>query len=298
MNKKEIIIGVDFGGTKILTGAITKTGKLVTTPVKAPTLGNEPGELIIERLVRTIEKTIADAGLTINDFEGIGIGATGPLDIDSGTILECPQLPTLHFFPLRKAIEDHFKVPVLVNNDANCLVLGECFFGAARNHKTVVGLTLGTGLGCAIVQDGKIYNGSTGTAAEIWPSPYRSGTIEDYISGAGVSVIYKSITGTDRSSLDIYQLALDDDPDALQTWKEFGYYLAVPLSWSINMIDPDIVVIGGSIAGAFRFFSSSMNENVRKWICPVPAQKTKIVAAELGDNAGFTGAACLFMDWM
>jgi len=289
----KIIVGIDLGGTKIMTGIISPDGKVLGTPVKVQTGGTEPVERIIKRITNSVELSLSNIGLSISDVMGIGIGATGPLDIDGGVILECPQLPTMHFFPLRKTIEDYFGVPVYLNNDANCLILGECIFGATANRKNVIGFTLGTGLGCAIVLDRKIFNGSTGTAAEIWPSPYLSGTIEDFISGAGVSKIYKSISGADKSSLDIFHLAVKGDEQALQTWKEFGAHLAVPLSWSINMIDPDIVVIGGSIASAYNFFKISMEETLKKWICPVPSQKTKIVPAELGDFAGFIGAACL-----
>lgn len=291
----KIIIGIDLGGTKIMTGIISPDGKVLGTPVKVQTGGTEPVERIIKRITDSVELSLSNIGLSISDVMGIGIGATGPLDIDEGVILECPQLPTMHFFPVRKTIEDYFGIPVCLNNDANCLILGECIFGAAANRKNVIGFTLGTGLGCAIVLDRKIFNGSTGTAAEIWPSPYQSGTIEDFISGAGVSKIYKSISGADKSSLDVFHLAVKGDEQALQTWKEFGAHLAVPLSWSINMIDPDIVVIGGSIASAYNFFKTSMEETLKKWICPVPSQKTKIVPAELGDFAGFIGAACLII---
>ena len=108
-----------------------------------------------------------------------------------------------------------------------------------------------------------------------------------------VRKIFKSISVADKSSLDVFHLAVKGDEQALQTWKEFGADLAVPLSWSINMIDPDIVVIGGSITSAYNFFKISMEEILKKWICPGPSQKTKIVPAESGDFAGFIGAACL-----
>jgi glucokinase len=295
MNNK-IIIGIDLGGTKIMTGAISPDGKVLGTPVKVLTGGSEPKELIVKRITDSVEQTLSRLNLTTSDISGIGIGSTGPLDIDAGIILECPQLPTMHFFPLRKTIEDYFGVQTFLNNDANCLILGESIFGAAANKRNVVGFTLGTGIGCAIVLNKKIYNGSTGTAAEIWPSPYKSGTIEDYVSGAGVTGIYKSISGIERTSLDIFNLAVNGDEQALNTWKEFGTHLAVPLSWAINIIDPEIVVIGGSITRAFGFFKNSMEETLKKWLCPVPSQKTKIVLAELGDYAGFIGAACLVIE--
>jgi glucokinase len=199
----------------------------------------------------------------------------------------------MHFFPLRKTIQDHFGIPVYLNNDANCLIYGESIFGAAADKKNVVGFTLGTGIGCAVVLDKKILNGSTGTAGEIWPIPYQSGIIEDIVSGGGVSKIYKSISGSDKSSFEVYKMALDGDIEALQTWNEFGKHLAVPIAWSINLIDPEVVILGGSITGAYLFFKDSMEEHLRRWICPVPAERTKVITAKLGDYAGFIGAACL-----
>lgn len=292
----KIIIGVDLGGTKILTGAINSIGKVLGTPVKVSTGGNDPKEMIIRRIISSIENVMLNLNLTIDNVAGIGIGSTGPLDIPSGTILECPQLPTMNNFPLRRTIEEHFQIPVYVNNDANCLIYGESIFGIASDKRNVVGFTLGTGIGCAIVLDKKILNGSTSTAAEIWPSPYLSGTIEDYVSGDGVSKTYKAISKKCLTSLEIYNLALDGDRDALLTWKKFGEHLAVPIAWSINLIDPEIVVIGGSISGAYQFFKDSMEDNIRKWVCPTPAEKTKVVLAQLGEQAGFIGAACLVLD--
>ncbi len=292
---KKVIIGVDLGGTKIKTGAINGDGEVLCAPVHVATGGQEPGEMIVKRITDSVENVLGIIECPVGDVAGIGIGSTGPLDIDAGMILECPQLPTMHFFPLRNIIRDHFKVPVFMNNDANCLIYGETIFGAAAHRRSVVGFTLGTGIGCAVVLEKKILHGSTGTAGEIWPSPYQSGSIEDFISGAGVSRIYKSISGEEKSSLDIFSLAGTGDEKALQTWEEFGVHLAVPVAWAINLIDPEIIVLGGSIAEAYKFFKTSMEENIQKWVCPVPSIRTKVVPAGLSDNAGFIGAACLVM---
>lgn len=292
---RKIIIGIDLGGTKIMAGAIDMAGKVLGRPVKIETESYLPKEIILKKITDAIEKIVNDLMLTINDVMGIGIGSTGPLDIERGVILECPQLPTMKFFPLRDAIQTYFGIPVLINNDANCLIFGECIFGAAANKKNVVGFTLGTGIGCGIVIDKKILTGATGTAGEIWTSPYRSGIIEDYISGRGVSKIYQSIAGNNKSSLEIYKMAENGDMNALRTWAEFGTHLAVPLAWSINILDPEVVVLGGSIIAAYKFFKDTMEDNLRKRICPVPAEKTKVKLAQLGDYAGFIGAACLVL---
>ena len=296
MDNNKIFIGIDLGGTKILTGAINSEGKVLGLPVKVATEGNDTAENIMKRITDSVDKTIMDLNLTINDVNGIGIGSTGPLDIKTGQILECPQLPNMHFFNLADAVRCYFGVPVKINNDANCFILGESIFGAASNIKSIAGFTLGTGIGCAIVHDKKIWNGATGTAAEIWKSPYKDGIIEDFVSGTGVTKIYKTISGIEKSPIDVYKLACDSNREALQTWEEFGEHLAVALSWTINIVDPEVVILGGSIMAAYPFFQNAMEEKLKKFICPVPAQKTKIILAQLGDYAGFIGAACLMLD--
>lgn len=293
--KNDIIIGVDVGGTKIMTGAITESGQILCDPIKIPTGGDDEPEKIVGKIQDSIWKAIQNSGHSLSNVRGIGIGVTGPLDIKKGIILECPQLPTLHYFPLKKVIEEHFQIPVCMNNDANCLIYGETIFGAGASKRNVVGFTLGTGLGCAIIINKEIFNGSTGTAAEMWISPYKEGTIEDYVSGSGVARIFETISGKKKSALDIALLAQSGDVNALKTWEEFGKHLAVAVSWSINLIDPELIILGGSIAKAFQFFSVSLEKYLRKQICSVPVKKTKVVNSKLGENAGFIGAAALVL---
>jgi len=293
--KEKAVLGVDLGGTKISCGVISEKGKLVGKPYTIPTGGKDSEEVIMDRLYSAIEKTLGLARLTITDISGIGIGATGPLDIKEGVILECPFLPTLHYFPLRKRVQERFRLPVFLDNDANCFVLGECFFGAGRGVEIVLGYTLGTGLGCATVINNGILSGATQHACEIWPSPYRNETIEDFVSGRGVSRIYKELAGGERSALEIAQLAYKGDEIANQTWVQFGEHLAFAISWGINMLDPGVVILGGSVANAKDLFASAMERFLRKYLCPLPAEKTRVVKAQLGDHAGFTGAAALVL---
>jgi glucokinase len=295
MNKK-VMIGIDMGGTKIMTGIIDLAGNILGTPVKIPTRGNDPADIIMNRIYNSVRETLANAKLSIDDITGIGIGSTGPLSIKNGTILDCPQLPTMNHFPIRAEAEREFNVPVYLNNDANCLIYGETIFGSATGKQSVLGFTLGTGIGCAIVLGGKIWNGATETAGEIWTSPYKGGTIEDYVSGSGVSKIYKQLAGKQKSSHEIFKLAEKGDGKALQTWIEFGEHLAVAISWTTNLFDPELIVLGGSITGAADYFMPSLERTFQKFICSEPAEKTKIVLAQLGDYAGFIGAACLVLN--
>ena len=290
---EKAILGVDLGGTKISCGIISTRGEILGKPYTIPTGGRDSEKAIINRIFSAIEKALGLARLKITDIAGIGIGATGPLDIKEGLILECPFLPTLNYFPLRKRVHEKFKIPVIMNNDANCFALGECFFGAGREYKIVLGYTLGTGLGCATVINSTIYSGATQHACEVWPSPYRNETIEHFVSGRGISRMYREFGGENLSALEIAQLAYNGDKSAKQTWEQFGEHLAYAISWGINTVDPDIVILGGSIANAIDLFAPAMEQFLRKYICPLPADRTKVVKTQLGDHAGLMGAASL-----
>jgi glucokinase len=182
-----------------------------------------------------------------------------------------------------------------MDNDANALILGESIWGAGKGYRTTLGFTLGTGLGCALVVDNELVTGANGMAGEIWLSPYNGGTIEDIVSGRGVSGIYHRLTGKWHNAKEISLLAYNEDENAVETWNIFGSTLAIALAWGINFTDPDIVILGGSIANSFNLYCNSMERVLKKFICPVPAEKTRVVKAALGDNAGFIGAAALMI---
>jgi glucokinase len=287
------IIGVDVGGTKIQSGVVMPDGQILCEPVTIPTGGNDDKEKIIGRIICSINTVIKNSGLTTAGILGIGMGVTGPLDIETGVILECPQLPTMHYFPLRERISKEFQLPVFMNNDANALLLGESIWGAGKGHRIILGFTLGTGLGGAIIVNKKLFTGANGMAAEVWLSPYKGGTIEDIISGNGISTAYHLLSNQWKTAKEISLLASRGVSDAIETWNIFGSALGIALAWGINLIDPDIVILGGSIANSIDLFYDSMDSFLRKNICPVPAGKTRVVKAALGDNAGFMGAAAL-----
>jgi glucokinase len=208
-----------------------------------------------------------------------------------GIILNTPNLPTLRNCPLKQKIEDHFKVPVLVNNDANCFVLGEAFWGAGKGVNIVCGVTLGTGFGCGIVFGKKIFSGSTGTAAEVWNSPYQDLNFEEFGAARGVVKAYKELAGEKMSSLEIYNRAKSGDETAMKAWHEYGVHLGKIIAIMVNFLDPDVFVIGGSVSNAFTFFEKSMIQNAHKHINPIPRQHLSILHATLGNDAGVLGAA-------
>ncbi len=293
MKNDKIALGVDIGGTNIRAGAVDFDGNLIGESYSIPTNATDRKELIFKRIADSVSIVISRNNIDKSAIQGIGLGCTGPLDLKNGLILQCPNLPTMDYFPLRSEIEKTFNLPVFLNNDANAMMLGESVWGAGKGSSSVLGVTLGTGFGCAIVLNGKIWVGATETAGEIWISPYRDGFIEEVVSGSGVSNLYEKLSGQKASSKAIADLALEGDLVAKSVWEEFGKAVAFALSWAINLLDPEVVIIGGSISNAMELFYPSLHDSLVKSICPVPAQKLRIVKAQLGDNAGFIGAAAL-----
>jgi len=178
MKNNKVAIGIDIGGTKIKTGLVRSDGQIIGEPVTILTGASEQKEAIVGRIIESINHSIHIAQYENLNIQGIGMGVTGPLDIKNGKILQCPNLPTMDFYPLRDMIKEHFNRPVFMNNDANAMILGESLWGAGKGSDCVLGITLGTGLGCAIIKQNKIWIGATETAGEIWISPYKKGLLK------------------------------------------------------------------------------------------------------------------------
>lgn len=154
MGRRKVAIGVDIGGTKISAGIVGGEGLVYASPRTIATNPKEPGEVIIANLFSLLKNILADAA--DYDIQGIGIGCTGPLDIDKGILLDVENLPTLNYFPLKDTVEQVFPLRVILDNDANALIYAEALWGAGRNAGSVLGFTLGTGIGCAWINGGKV----------------------------------------------------------------------------------------------------------------------------------------------
>ena len=191
MGRRKAAIGVDIGGTKISAGIVGGEGLVYASPCTIATNPKEPGEVIISNLFSLLKNILADAA--DYDIQGIGIGCTGPLDIDKGILLDVENLPTLNYFPLKDTVEQVFPLRVILDNDANALIYAEALWGAGRNAGSVLGFTLGTGIGCAWINGGKVWRGHSGCAGEVWTSPYKKGILEDYVSGNAVTRLYYGI---------------------------------------------------------------------------------------------------------
>ena len=290
---EQLIAGIDFGGTKIRTGVVDAKGQLHGRVIELPTLATRPAEEIVADMARTVREAARSAGVEVEALSGVGVGSPGPLDLKEGRLLNTPNLPTMWNFPLREKLAELLGVPVYLNNDGNCFVLGEATFGAAKGLSVVTGVTLGTGLGCGLVIGGRIFEGATGTAAEIWCSPYRDATFEEYGAARGLVRAYKEVTGVAAEGKEIFKRAQAGEDAALEAWRRYGRRLGVIFSYLVNMLDPDAIVVGGSVSAGWEFFHEEAITALHANINPRPREHVRLLQSSLGDLGGVLGAAAL-----
>ena len=169
MGTRDLAIGLDIGGTKMKCGVVDAGGKVIGSPREVPTNARGPREKIVAGILDLLNEALSQ--VPENRLRGIGIGCSGPLDIISGTILKCNTLPTMHNYPLKHIVELTTCKEVHMNNDANAMMLGEAVWGAGRGRSSLLGITLGTGCGCAFINDGRIWTGYTGNAGRYGSRP-------------------------------------------------------------------------------------------------------------------------------
>ncbi len=285
--------GVDIGGTKIRIGLIDEGGNLIHLADKIAMSQFQNGDELMEVMASSIKAMVNESA----DLElvGVGVGAPGPLDDTHEMVMETPNTPIIQNYPLVARLQLHFDVPVKMNNDANVFVLGEAISGAGKGEAYVYGITLGTGYGHGFVWNGRILSGAHGTATEYGLAPYNEGTFEDYASGPALERNYEHISGESKSGLQIFELAQSGDTNALAAWSLLGRSVGHSLVYVTHLLDPGIIVVGGSLAAGFDFFIDSLREVVDAHLFTNQKGRLRIVPAELGDAAPVIGAASLII---
>jgi len=283
------IIGIDLGGTNIETALISSNGNIIKK-YETSTEAKKGTKAVINNIISSIKH------IKKGKIIGIGIGSPGPLNYKTGVITNPVNLPFRNT-PLKNIIEKKLKLKTFLDNDANCFTLAESTFGQGKKYESVVGITLGTGLGGGIVINKKIYHGRT-NAAELGHTTIKydgpksrcgnNGCIETHVASRGITRIY------DKKSdpYSIQKLAFKGNKKAIKTYEKMGYYLGIGLTNIIYAFDPDIIVIGGKISNAWKFFNKSMNKAIKERYFAKPC---KIVKSRLKE-AGILGAAALVLE--
>jgi glucokinase len=216
----------------------------------------------------------------------IGIGVPALVDAEKGIVYHATNIPSWEKVHLKEQIEKENKIPVYIDNDANCFVMGEKFFGEAKNYKNVVGLIIGTGLGSGLILNNNLYRGRNYGAGEFGMISYLEHNYEYYCSGQFFENEYK-ISGEE-----VFMLAETGGEKAFKIFDEFGYHLGEAIKTILLSVDPEIIVIGGSVAGSYKYFKSSMWNSVKNFCYPHSLESLKISVSSV-EHGAILGAAAL-----
>jgi glucokinase len=321
------IVGVDLGGTNIVTGLLPIDGGEVLGHRTLPTESLRGAKFVVDRMVEMIELSIAEVlaahGCDRSDVVGVGIGSPGPLDRKTGTVVNTPNLGWRNF-PLRDLISNAVNLPATLDNDANCATYGEWWLGAGRREvDTLVGFTLGTGIGGGIVLGGKIFHGASDVAGEIGHMTIDStgrkcncgnyGCLEAYASGpaialravegieAGAETILVALVGgkLDRiTAATVYEAVVQGDAYADEVMKDTARFLGTGIANIINILNPEMVVIAGGVTRAGEHLFDPLRAEVRRRAFRAAEEVCRIVPGELTGIAGVVGAAGVFKQEM
>jgi glucokinase len=316
MNASLRFIGLDVGGTTMKAGVVNDAGQALAQ-ASLPTEAEKGQEHGLAQMVATIRLALAGAGLRPDDITAIGVATPGTMDLPAGIILDPPNLKPWRNVPVRRHIEAAFGKSTAFQNDANAAAFGEYWTGAGKHVRSMVLFTLGTGVGGGIIVNDQIIEGEHSHGAELGHikiemtqprqcSCGRWGCLEAYASAtAVVKRAHEALNqARGRSSLHgllreqgdltargVFDAAAAGDGLAEKLVEETAFCLAVGAMNLMNTINPAMVVFGGGMIAAGDTFLERIRRHIKALAFPVPAERTQIVFAHLGSDAGFIGAA-------
>jgi len=323
-SKKGYVVGVDLGGTKILTAVVDKKGRILSR-VKRATRATSGADKIVERIVQTVHQAIQEADIPAKKVVAVGVGAPAPIDPQTGFAFQASNIPALSNFPLGERLQETLQLPVFVDNDVNVGTVGEYAWGAGRGTKDMVGIFVGTGVGGGLIVGGKLRHGFRNSAGEVGhmvvgfkdqPDEVRCGCgrrgcLEAYASRTAIERDVQAAVAAGRETLllelmekkgkrritsGVLAQALEaQDPLMIEVLDRVTTYLSLLVATIANFFDPEMFVIGGGVAEALgeRLIAPIRHKAPRWFIKESDAAKVCIVLAELGDDAGVLGAATI-----
>jgi len=273
-----IVLGIDIGGTNIKIGLIENNRIIKQSFCGIDVKATE--EETIWSLFKLID------GIINSEVTAIGIGVPAVVDPLTGIVYDVQNIPSWKEVGLKEIILQRYKLPVFINNDANCFALGEKIFGKGKQYENFIGLSIGTGIGMGIIIDHRLYNGVLCGAGEVGMLPYKDGIMEDYSSGDFF------INHYNLSAIYLFQEAEKGNQPALDAFNEFGFHLGECLKAIIYMFAPEAIILGGSISKAFPYFKSSMEKSLQTFAYQKQIQNLKIETSNQ-DGIAILGAASL-----
>lgn len=310
-----LVFAADLGGTHLRAATVDQSGRIhFRLKHKTPRSADEIVRALV-LAVRECEKqnseTAPEAG---NAIKAVSVVVPGTVKVEEGIVVKAPNLPCLDGFRLTAALTQELQRPAILENDANAAAVGEMWQGAGRGHHTIVCVTLGTGVGGAMILEGKLWRGIDGAAAEIGHMcvvPFAgvacgcgsNGCLEVYASATAIVRMTREAgsrypdsvltTLAELTAEKIHDAGVEGDQLALEVFRRMGVYLGIGLANLINIINPEMIVIGGGVVNGWDLFEKHMHQQVAKRAFSLLGARVKIVRAECGDDAGLLGAARL-----
>ncbi len=318
--KEELALGIDLGGTKIVTSVVEAGGRMLSRDYSV-TPAARGREAVIQAIIESARRTLQEAGISSSELTAVGIGAPGLSNPGSGVLYTSPNLPGWQDVPLRDIIARELGSKAYLTNDANAAAIGEFYYGAGKGASNFVYITVSTGIGGGIIINGELYTGPTGTAGEVGHMVIddngplckcgNRGCWETLASGRALAaearrLIKKGTTSTilelaggaiDKVNAEaIHRAALAGDKLASQLIARAAYYLGVGLANLINIFNPEVIVIGGGLANiGDRLLLPAYQEAGRRAF-KQSYQAVRFARAELGQNSGVIGAAAYALE--
>ena len=298
----KFIIGIDVGGTNLRIALFDRRYRVSAKKVLA-TGEFKNKDLLQSAIIEAVRRLIASQRIKTTDVLGVGLGVPGPVDTRKGIVHFLPNVPGWNGVPLKACLKKSLNLPVFLDNDAKLMGLAEYELGAARNFSSCLCVTLGTGVGGAIVLDGSIYRGTSNAAGEIGHFPLNEkgprcncggqGCLEVYIGNNRILAQAKRIFKRPITLEELSSLAKKKDARALSIWSSVGGHLGVALAGAVNLLNLECIVIGGGVANAGKFLFEEIQKTLRRRAMSVQANDVKIFKAQLGSDAGMIGAAIM-----
>lgn len=309
-------LGIDLGGTSVKVGVVDESGTIIGRGQRA-TEPERGARGVVANIHAAVDEAMSDAGVSLAALAGAGVGTPGICDARRGVVVLAGNLHWENV-PLAAMLSERLGLPVLLENDANCAALGEQWCGAARGSQHVVMLTLGTGVGGAVITHGRIYGGFSGWAGEIGHAPIvrngapcscgHKGCLETVASATAMGLAAQREIEAGRAPF-IAQVAQEfggrvdartvivaaqrGDAAAQVILREVGEHLGLMGAILVSALNPELVVIGGGASRGGEFLLEPMRQVIRTRALSGPADVVQVVAATLGNDAGLIGAASL-----
>ncbi len=306
---KKIVLACDLGGTNLRMAAVDSDGKILFR-----TKRDTPKSDRADDIIRTIVEVSDECREAVKDDGNIiAIGAAVPatLSVERGILMKAPNVPCLDGFRMVAALENELNIKAVIENDANSAAVGENWMGASKGFKSSIMVTLGTGVGGGIIINGAVLRGIDGTAGEIGHicvEPFGApcgcgsrGCVEQYSSATAIVRLTRELEAqypksewrnkARLTSADVYEAGKNGDELALEVFRQMGFYLGIALVDLINVLNPEVIVIGGGAAAGWDLFIPHVEDQIRSRAFLEPGMRAKLVRAVLDDDAGILGAA-------